>query len=210
MKYPTLLGAMLILALLLTACGSAATPTTAFETPVVTIEPTMEPTEAPTEAPATESPAATEAPATTEAVATDTTAAESPTAGVPVTGEATVNVSESTDFGPILVDGEGMALYVFMADTQNGDTSACGDDDGCATEWPPLVSQGAPVAGDGVDESLLSTITRDDGTMQVTYNGWPLYLFEEDTAAGDTNGQGVDEFGGLWFLVSPAGEAIQQ
>jgi predicted lipoprotein with Yx(FWY)xxD motif len=198
MKYPTLLGAMLILALLFTACGTAATPTTALETPVVTIEPTMEPTEAPTEAPATESPAATEPPA-----------AETPTAGVPVTGEATVNVSESTDFGPMLVDGEGMSLYVFMADTQNSGTSTCGDDDGCAAEWPPLVSQGAPVAGEGVDASLLDTITRDDGTMQVTYNGWPLYLFEEDTAAGDTNGQGIDEFGGLWHLVSPTGEAIQ-
>jgi predicted lipoprotein with Yx(FWY)xxD motif len=159
---------------------------------------TEEPTEAATEA-ATEM--ATEAP--TEA------ATEAPT-GVPVTGEATVNVSESTEYGPVLVDGSGMALYVFMADTQNGGSSACGDDDGCAAEWPPLVSQGAPVAGDGVDASMLSTITRDDGTMQVTYNGWPLYLFEEDTAAGDMNGQGLDEFGGLWFLVSPAGEAVQQ
>jgi predicted lipoprotein with Yx(FWY)xxD motif len=57
---------------------------------------------------------------------------------------------------------------------------------------------------------MLSTITRDDGTMQVTYNGWPLYLFHADAAAGDTNGQGLDEFGGLWYLVSPAGEAIQE
>ena len=77
-------------------------------------------------------------------------------------------------------------------------------------EWPPLASDGAPVAGEGVDATLLSTITRDDGTLQVTYNGWPLYLFEEDTAPGDTNGQGLDEFGGLWFLVSPTGEAVQQ
>jgi predicted lipoprotein with Yx(FWY)xxD motif len=120
-----------------------------------------------------------------------------------------VKVSESADHGSILVDANGMALYAFMADTQNGDTSTCGDDDGCATEWPPLVSDGDPVAGEGVDASLLGTITRDDGTMQVTYNGWPLYLFEEDTAAGDTNGQGIDEFGGLWFLVSPTGDAIQ-
>jgi predicted lipoprotein with Yx(FWY)xxD motif len=129
---------------------------------------------------------------------------------VPVTGAATVNVSESTDFGPVLVNGEGMSLYVFLADTQNGGTSACGDDDGCTTEWPPVTTDGDPVAGDGVDQSLLGTITRDDGTVQVTYNGWPLYLFHEDEAAGDTNGQGLDEFGGLWFLVSPTGEAIQQ
>jgi len=201
MKYPTLLGAFLMIALLLAACAPA---TTATEPPA-TIEPTIEATEPPTELPsATEPPVATDAPAT-EAPATDATA----TGGVPVTGAATVNVSESADHGSILVDANGMALYAFMADTQNGDTSTCGDDDGCATEWPPLVSDGDPVAGEGVDASMLGTITRDDGTMQVTYNGWPLYLFEEDTAAGDTNGQGIDEFGGLWFLVSPTGDAIQ-
>ena len=198
MKVPTLLGALLMIALLLAACAPAATPT-ATEPPA-TIEPTIEATEPPTELPS-----ATEPPVATEAPSTDATA----TGGVPVTGAATVNVSESADHGSILVDANGMSLYVFMADTQNGGTSACGDDDGCATEWPPLVSDGDPVAGDGVDASMLGTITRDDGTMQVTYNGWPLYLFEEDTAAGDTNGQGIDEFGGLWFLVSPTGEAIQ-
>jgi predicted lipoprotein with Yx(FWY)xxD motif len=202
-KYPNaanVMGAMLMLALLLASCAPATTPI-ATEPPI-TIEPTIELTEAPTEA-ATEAPteAATEAP--TEA------ATEAPT-GVPVTGEATVNVSESTDFGPILVDGNGMSLYVFLADTQNGGASTCGADDGCAEEWPPLVSQGAPVAGDGVDASMLGTITRDDGTMQVSYNGWPLYLFHEDAVAGDTNGQGLDEFGGLWFLISPDGESIQE
>jgi predicted lipoprotein with Yx(FWY)xxD motif len=66
------------------------------------------------------------------------------------------------------------------------------------------------VVGAGVDGTLWGTITRDDGSLQVTYNGWPLYLFAGDAAPGDTNGQGIDEFGGLWFLVSPAGEAIEQ
>jgi len=159
----------------------------------------------------TTEPAMTETGEATEPATTDTPAAdETATGGIPVTGEATVQVAESTDFGSILVDGEGMSLYVFLADIQDGGTSTCGDDDGCAAEWPPLASQGAPVAGDGVDETLLGTITRDDGTMQVTYNGWPLYLFAGDTAPGDTSGQGLDEFGGLWFLVSPTGEAIQQ
>lgn len=160
---------MLVLALLLTACGPAAnSPPTAYPQ-----------------------------------------ASEPPAGGVPVTGEATVKVSESADFGSILVNGEGMSLYVFMQDTQNSGASTCTDADGCTAEWPPLVSLGAPIAGEGTDATLLGTITRDDGTMQVTYNGWPLYLFEEDSAAGDTNGQGLDEFGGLWFLVSPAGEAVQ-
>lgn len=152
-------------------------------------------------------PVATEAPPLTMEptfVPTDA-ATEEPGAGAP-----TVNVSESTTHGPILVDGEGMSLYLFMADTQNSGVSTCGDDDGCATEWPPLLSEGDPVAGDGVDSALLSTITREDGSVQVTYNGWPLYFFAGDTAAGDTNGQGIDEFGGLWYLVNPAGEAILQ
>ena len=132
------------------------------------------------------------------------------TGNIPVTGEGTVMVSESTDHGSILVNSEGMSLYLFMADTQNSGMSTCNDDDGCSTEWPALTSPAAPVAGEGLDANLLGTLTRDDGTMQVTYNGWPLYLFHEDSAPGDVNGQGLEEFGGLWYLVSPAGEAVQQ
>jgi predicted lipoprotein with Yx(FWY)xxD motif len=199
MKSRKFMGIMCILVLALAACAPAATQ------PATTMPPTEVPaTEMPTEAPATEVTTAAETP-TAEA----TTVAETPTGGVPVTGAATVEVSESTDFGTILVDGEGMSLYVFMADTQDGGTSACTDAE-CTADWPPLVSDGDPVAGEGVDQALLGTITRDDGTTQVTYNGWPLYTFSEDTAPGDTNGQGLEEFGGLWFLVSPAGEAIEQ
>lgn len=135
-------------------------------------------------------------------------ATESATLGVPVTGDADVQVSETSDFGPILVNGEGMSLYGFMGDTQGSGTSACTDE--CAAEWPPLTVEGDPVAGEGVDETLLGTITRDDGSTQVTYNGWPLYLFTFDTTAGDTNGQGVTDEFGLWLLISPTGEQIEQ
>src|SRR6266540_984859 len=194
MKYPTLLGAMLVLALLLAACGG----------PAATVAPTTVVTSPPI---ATESPVATESPAATESpVATESPAAtEAPTSGVPVTGEATVNVADVGTYGSALVDGNGMSLYAFSLDT-NG-TSACAAD--CAAEWVPLASQGAPVAGDGVDATLLGTITRDDGTMQVTYNGHPLYTFVDDTASGDANGQAMDDFGGIWTLISPAGEMIQ-
>ena len=195
MKFKTILGAVFVLALILAACAPAPSEPTATLPPE---EPSIEPS-------LTEPPVSTEPPAATDTAA----AAETPTVGVPVTGGATINVSESTEFGSILVDGDGMSLYLFMADTQNSGTSTCGDDDGCATEWPPLVTEGDPVAGEGVDAALLGTITRDDGTTQVTYNGWPLYLFAGDSAPGDTVGQGIDEFGGLWFLVSPTGEAIQ-
>ena len=184
MKYPTLLGAILLIALLVTACAPATTPT-------------MEPTE----------PAMTETSVATEpATATEPAAAtESPTAGVPVTGEATVNVSEVGTYGSVLVDGSGRTLYLFTNDTQNSGESACTGD--CLAEWPPLLSQGAPVAGTGLDAMLLSTITRDDGTLQVAYNGWPLYYYASDAAPGDAMGQGMNS---VWFLVSPTGEAIQQ
>lgn len=198
MKYSTLLGAILLVALLLAACAPAATPTTIATD-------TTEPTTMPTEAPATDTAAATESPVATAPAATDTQAAAgSPTAGVPVTGAATVSVSDVGSYGSALVDAEGRTLYLFTNDTQNGGSSACTGN--CLTNWPPLLTTGDPVAGEGVDPSLLGTITRDDGTTQVTYNGWPLYYYAQDTAAGDANGQGV---GSVWYLVSPAGEAIQ-
>lgn len=192
MKYLTLVGAIVLLAVLMAACG-----------PAVTAVPTTEPTTVPTEA-VTDTPLATDTAAATEA-ATETQAVDTATAGVPVTGEATINMSDVGSFGSALVDAQGRSLYVFTQDTQNGDTSACTGD--CATEWMPVTSQGAPVAGEGIDASKLGTITRDDGTLQVTYNGWPLYYYSGDTAPGDALGQGM---GGNWFLVSPEGTAIQQ
>jgi len=196
MNYKTILGALFVMALIVTACAPAPT-----ETPPLTDVPTDVSTMEPTEAPVTEAPVATD----TEAAATDTAAVETATVSVPVTGDATVNVSESSDFGSILVDGEGLSLYLFTNDTQDSGTSTCTGE--CLVEWPALTTEGDPVAGEGVDATLLSTITRDDGSLQVTYNGWPLYYFHEDAAPGDTNGQGL---GGVWFLVSPEGEAIEQ
>ena len=193
MKSRTLLGILLVLVMALAACAPATAnvPTT--------VPPTEEPaTEMPSEVPPTEAPATD---AATEA-ATEAPA-ETATGGAPVTGAASVEVSESADFGPILVDGAGMSLYLFTNDTQNSGASTCADD--CLAAWPALLSDGDPVAGEGVDAALLGTITRDDGTTQVTYNGWPLYYYAEDTAAGDTNGQGV---GDVWFLVTPTGEAV--
>jgi len=158
MKFKTLFAVVCVFALVLVGCAAPST-----EVPTATTEPTLVATE----------PSMTETSvATTEPSATDTGTAETPTVSVPVTGEATISVSESTTYGPILVDDQGMALYAFMNDTQNSGTSACTDEE-CMTEWPPLlVSDGEPVAGDGVDQALLGTITRDDGTTQVTYNGW--------------------------------------
>jgi len=115
--------------------------------------------------------------------------------------EATVAVADS-DLGEIVVDAEGRTLYVLLVD--EGSESTCYDK--CADSWPALTVDGEPVAGEGVDGSLLGTSARTDGSMQVTLDGHPVYLFGGDQAAGDVNGQGV---GDVWFVVSPSGQAIQ-
>jgi predicted lipoprotein with Yx(FWY)xxD motif len=118
-------------------------------------------------------------------------------------GETEVEAEDSS-LGTILVDAKGSTLYVFLQDT--GDTSTCTGD--CAASWPALIAKGEVKAGGGgdVDGSLLGTSARDDGKMQVTYNGHPLYFFSGDQAPGDTNGQGI---GDVWFVVSPAGDPIE-
>jgi predicted lipoprotein with Yx(FWY)xxD motif len=118
-----------------------------------------------------------------------------------VTGAAAVYLGQNDTLGSFLVDDKGMTLYLFTKDTP--DTTVCYDK--CAVAWPPLLTTGDPVAGDGVDASKLGTTTRTDGSVQVTYNGWPLYYYEKDLAAGDVTGQDV---GGVWYVVSAAGDMI--
>ncbi|MFI5227059.1 MAG: hypothetical protein ACHQ3P_10335 [Candidatus Limnocylindrales bacterium] len=103
---------------------------------------------------------------------------------------ATVSTA-STSKGTVLAGSTGLTLYTYAKDSMN--TSACSG--GCATAWPPLtVPAGqAPTAGSGVTGTL-ATLTRADGTVQVTYNGWPLYYWKGDKAAGDVTGDGVNSF----------------
>jgi len=141
--------------------------------------------------------AATDLTTATTAGTVDTTSAPATTAAAGGEGEAVSIVT--SDLGDILVAPDGFTLYVFMPDAQGDPT--CNDT--CADNWPAL---GGPVtAGEGVDAALLGTATRDDGTVQATYNGWPLYYFAGDPAVGDTNGQGVSD---IWWVVDPAGEPI--
>jgi predicted lipoprotein with Yx(FWY)xxD motif len=107
----------------------------------------------------------------------------------------------SSDLGEIVTDSDGRTLYVFMADTSSDSTCY----EGCEDTWPALTVDGQPSA-EGIDASLLGTSERTDGKTQVTLNGHPLYYYAPDSSPGDTNGQGV---GGVWFVVSPAGEPIQ-
>jgi predicted lipoprotein with Yx(FWY)xxD motif len=131
-----------------------------------------------------------------------TASGEAPAAGG--SGEASVALA-SSELGKILVDGEGRTLYLFEAD--KGTASAC--DGACATAWPPLTTTGQPRAGTGVPAAKLGTTKRSDGTTGVTYNGHPLYTYIGDRAPGQTTGQGSDGFGAEWYVLSPAGNAIE-
>ena len=118
---------------------------------------------------------------------------------------AKVEVSEKEPFGKYLTDAEGMSLYLFEADGKLSSTCY----DACAQAWPPLVAEGEPTAGNGVDQGMLARFERTDGSTQVAYNGRPLYYFARDNA-GDTKGQDVEGFGAEWYLISPEGEEVEE
>jgi predicted lipoprotein with Yx(FWY)xxD motif len=117
---------------------------------------------------------------------------------------ATIGVASSGSLGKILTDSQGRTVYLFEKDT--GNTSTCSGE--CAVDWPPVTSKGKPMVGKGLTASKVGTTKRSDGSQQVTYNGHPLYLFAQDHNAGDVNGQGINAFGALWYVVSPAGAEI--
>ncbi|MGH3320788.1 MAG: COG4315 family predicted lipoprotein [Streptosporangiaceae bacterium] len=120
------------------------------------------------------------------------------------TGAATVGVANSK-YGKVLVDAQGLSLYLFEAD--KGSSSTCYKT--CAQLWPPLTTDGAPKVTDGAKGSFLGTTERRDGTTQVTYQGHPLYYYAPDNAPGDFRGQDIDQFGAEWYLVTPSGEAAE-
>jgi predicted lipoprotein with Yx(FWY)xxD motif len=111
-----------------------------------------------------------------------------------------------TKLGTILVDSKGITLYDFPPDKRM--TSVCYG--ACAALWPPLLTTGKPVAGRGVHASLLGTTKRKDGKLEVTYGGHPLYYFVSDRKPGETTGQGVNQFGAPWWVISAAGKEIHR
>ena len=116
---------------------------------------------------------------------------------------ASVGVA-STGLGDVLVDRQGHTLYLFARDS--GTRSACVG--ACAVNWPPLRVRGTPLVGTGAKASDVGTTARADGIRQLTYNGHPLYTFVNDKKPGDTNGEGINAFGGSWFAVSGAGAKV--
>lgn len=141
---------------------------------------------------------------TTKPVAVATTAPGS-TAQAPSYEVKTGTVS---GLGTVLVNGEGLTLYLFVPDKHSGKSTCYGR---CALAWPPLVLPTAttePLAGAGVNTSLLGTTDRSDGTVELTYNGWPLYTWVNDTEPGQATGQALNNDGGLWYVLSPTGQPI--
>jgi predicted lipoprotein with Yx(FWY)xxD motif len=116
---------------------------------------------------------------------------------------ATVGVA-NTGLGQVLVDSQGVTVYLFKAD--QGTKSACTG--ACAGAWPPLLVTGKPTVGSGLNASLAGTTARPEGKTQVTYNGHPLYRFAQDHSRGETNGQGVSAFGATWFVLNSAGNEV--
>ena len=133
-----------------------------------------------------------------------TTAASSTTAPTSAGGSggaATIDLADNPDLGQILTDADGNTVYLFEKD-EDGTSNCSGE---CATEWPPVTTSGSAKAGDGADQSLISTIKRDDGSMQVTYDGHPLYLYAGDTKPGDTSGNELELYGAEWYAITPDG-----
>jgi predicted lipoprotein with Yx(FWY)xxD motif len=139
---------------------------------------------------------------TPAAAATNAPAATSSPASA--TGSSVTIDTKSGSLGTYLTDASGRTLYEFGSDTSA--MSTCNG--ACATAWPPLTSNSAATAGSGVTASDIGSITRADGSKQVTYHGHPLYYFSLDKAAGDTKGQGAAAFGAKWWVLSPAGNKI--
>jgi predicted lipoprotein with Yx(FWY)xxD motif len=117
---------------------------------------------------------------------------------------ANLVAQEVGSLGMVLTDKDGLTLYRFDKDTAKPAVSNCYDT--CEKNWPPLLAEGKQLTFTGVDQKMVGTTTRKDGTKQVTINGWPMYTYAKDTQPGDANGQGM---GGTWYAATPEGKKAQ-
>ena len=121
-------------------------------------------------------------------------------------GGAAVDLRTAGGLGKILVDKNGMTLYLFEKD--KGPSSTCSG--ACASAWPPLTTSGKPTAGTGVAAGKLGTTKRGDGTTEVTYNGHPLYFYAGDASPGQTTGQALNQFGAEWYVLGASGNKVEK
>ena len=177
---------------LLVGCASAETPS-AGQPAGQPADPAAEQSSAPTVAQTSPSASPTSSPPPT-ASATTAVPTPAPRPGTTITTAA-------SEFGEVLFDGAGQAIYLF--DQEETGTPVCYDE--CAVAWPPVLTDGTPVAADGADPAALGTTPRTDGSMQVTYGGHPLYFYAHE-GPNEVRCHNVSGFGGLWLAISPAGE----
>jgi predicted lipoprotein with Yx(FWY)xxD motif len=116
--------------------------------------------------------------------------------------------THKTKRATVIASVHGYSLYMFAKDKKGGKSTCYGQ---CAKVWPPLLTSGRPgaVRGSGVNSKLLGTTRRSDGKLEVTYNGWPLYLYAPDRKPGDINGEGANQFGAPWYLMNTAGNLVK-
>ncbi|TDX81790.1 putative lipoprotein with Yx(FWY)xxD motif [Rathayibacter sp. PhB151] len=136
--------------------------------------------------------------ASSEAPADSPSASAMASATATASAETAALTTASSPLGEIITDEAGSTVYTFTKDTQNSGSSSCYDE--CATTWP-AVSASSTTAADGITGEV-GSITRTDGTTQLTVDGWPVYRFAKDTAPGQVNGQGVKD---AWYVLLPDG-----
>jgi predicted lipoprotein with Yx(FWY)xxD motif len=176
--------AVIVVAGLAAGCSSAATSAPASQAPA-------------SQAPASQPAASSAAPAASSAAPAASSAAPSASSSAPASGPVIKTASVGSLGTVIVASSNSMTLYTFSKDVKDSGKSVCTG--GCATTWPPLtVATGTTPTGDTGVSGKIATITRDDGTVQVTYNGLPLYFFSGDKAAGDSNGVYTN-----WAAVKP-------
>lgn len=120
-------------------------------------------------------------------------------------GAAMLRIDSLAGAGAYITDASGRALY--LLEGEPSDRSTCTD--ACAEAWPPLLAGGTPPQPAAGLSGEIGTIERQDGSMQVTYAGHPLYYYHDDQGPGDTTGQDVTDQWGEWYLVTPSGEPLE-
>lgn len=155
----------------------------------------------------TTEPSAGETATAVSAPRTEATATPTPipsTDRIPPVGDVFLAIDDRGDLGEIIVDGSGRAVYAFTTDPLNNPTCY----DACADTWLPLLANGNPAGGIGIDTAAASTAPRRDGSKQVTYKGHPLYHYAGDKGDRGARGQGLDLFGGEWHVLAKNGQPL--